>query len=346
MHQSLPSLDHLLRLTDTIGIVQHAKGAVPDLDTGYCTDDVARAFIVACMRWRLEPSEKTEGLALGYLAFLRDAMLPDGRFRNFAGRDGAWLEDVGSADSNGRALWALGFGVARGSERIVAACGPLFERSVRCIDWLEFPHSETYAMLGLCEAVRSGANDKRAALAELATRSAARLHATSMPGWLWFEETMTYDNARFPQALIEAGALLDSVELSAAGAMALAFLESIVFEEGMFKPIGSDGWLTRGGARAYYAQQPLEAAAMVDAELAAGNDERAALAYAWFLGRNSAGIPLVTSAGECHDGLELDGRNENFGAESTLAFLAASHQLERHGISVNRTLDILESAAP
>jgi len=156
------------------------------------------------------------------------------------------------------------------------------------------------------------------------------------PQGTWFEDEMPYDNARFPEAMLRAGMALDNAAFVEAGLASLDFLERTTFEGGIFVPIGSDGWYRRGGSRARFAQQPLEAAAMIDAELAAFSaDQRperldaANVAYAWYEGRNSLKIPLGIGGG-CYDGLESTGANRNMGAESTLARLSGAYMLAEH----------------
>jgi hypothetical protein len=161
----------------------------------------------------------------------------------------------------------------------------------------------------------------------------ARHAACSGPAWDWFENELTYDNARLPEALLRIGTVLDDSRYVDLGVRTLAFYESVVIEDGVFVPIGSNGWYVRGGERARYAQQPLEAAAFVDAALAAeaatGSTRYRDLAetgFAWFDGRNTRGAVLA-SGGGCHDGLETFGVNANMGAESTLAYLASAYAL-------------------
>jgi hypothetical protein len=333
---SLPPLDHVLTLTDDVGIIQHARESVPDRSTGYCTDDVARALIVMLMRLRRVPDAEALRLAAIYLAFLYDARLADGRFHNFMGYSRTWLDEVGTHDSCGRAMWSLGYAARyapRESWRRVSA--QLLDRTLGCVDWLEYPRAQSYAILGIAHAVHADATPARTrALQSLAQSLAARYEREHQPDWQWFEPQMTYDNARLPEALLRGGLALEDQRLLAIGGSALRFLERTVFEDGIFVPIGNDGWFRRGGPRARFAQQPLEAAAMVDAELAAfdafGNlQHRAAAesAAAWYDGKNLLGVTMA-HAGGCYDGLEADGPNPNMGAESTLAYLAAVHAQE------------------
>jgi hypothetical protein len=333
-----PSLDHVAALTDDVGIFQHANYDLSNRHEGYCTDDVARAFIVAVVA-----SESTEqrdlALRLGrtYLEFLSHAARPDGRFRNFMSYERTWLDDAGTPDSNGRAIWALGFGMRfapnEGWRRI---CADLVERELPGVCELGFVRSRAYAALGLAHAYDASGRthpaierDLRAIGADLAARHAACAGAD----WDWFEDAMTYDNARLPEALLRIGTVLEDSTLAALGLRTLAFYESIVVENGIFVPIGNDGWYERGKTRARYAQQPLEAAALVDAALAAEaatGDARfhrlAECGLAWFSGGNTRGV-VMAAGGGCCDGLEADAVNRNMGAESTLAYVASAFAL-------------------
>lgn len=333
----LPSFDHVLVLSDDTGLIQHATYSVPNRSTGYCTDDVARGFIVALMHHALHQGDPVSlRLASTYLSFLYDAQLDDGRFHNFMSYARDWLDDVGTHDSCGRAMWALGYGMRFAPEQSWRTlCAQMLDRAVAALDWLEFPRAQAYALLGLQHAFAASPRPLyRAAIERLAASSLERLHHNAADAWCWFEDIMTYDNARLPEALLLAGRALRNDEMLHAGLRTLDFLESVVFENGIFVPIGNDEWYRRGGARARFAQQPLEAVAMVDAELAAFTvDERperlaaARRAHAWYHGSNVLGVALVVAGGGCCDGLDANGVNANMGAESTLAHLASAYAL-------------------
>jgi hypothetical protein len=337
MPPAIPPLDHLLILSDDTGVIQHAVETIPNRSTGYCTDDVARAYIVALQRLRLDPENaQARRLTSTYLSFLHDAQIEgDGRFHNFMSYARGWLDDVGTHDSCGRAMWALGFGVRYAPDdawRSLSAT--LFDRALACIDWLEHPRAQCYAMLGLAHATMADPIPSRQfALARLADAMTARYERERGPQWEWFEDGMTYDNARLCEAVLRAGEALHEPGLREIGLRTLGFLEHIVFDRGIFVPIGNDGWHARDGGRALFAQQPLEAAAMVDAEVAAFDAtadasyvERAQRAGAWFDGANLLGVPMTRDGG-CYDGLEEGGPNRNMGAESTLAYLSAAYTL-------------------
>lgn len=339
--RSLPTLEHLITLSDDVGVIQHALEDVPNRSTGYCTDDVSRALMVALARLEIEPGDPVSlRLVSTYLAFLHDAQLPDGRFHNFMGYDRCWQDEVGTHDSAGRALWSLGYAMRyapRGSWRRV--CRKLFNAGLAALDWLQFPRSQAYAMLGLSHAVASSVADGDAGLyrrhlSALAQRLQGDYVATRDGGdWQWFENSMTYDNARLPEAILRAGIALGDDRSIAIGLRTFEFCRRVTVEGGIFVPIGNDGWYHRGGHRPRYCQQPLEAAAMVDAALAAHEATgdpafrtTARIALDWYYGRNTRGVVMARNGG-CLDGLNEESVNMNMGAESTLAYLAGAYAL-------------------
>ncbi len=329
-----PVLDHLIRLSDDVGIIQHAVEDIPNRSTGYCTDDVARAFIVAVIAMNCGAYDRNaKRLAGTYLSFLFDAQRPDGRFHNFMGYDRNWQDDRGSDDSFGRAFWAAGFGMRRAApDSWRRICEKIVERALPHLAEPAPLRSHAYAALGLIHAIASGNQPERfhSTLAGCleTIRSGYREHASL--AWRWCEQTMTYDNARLCEALIAGGVAVGDGDAIDVGLKMLDFYASLTIEDGMFVPVGNDGWHTRGGVRARFGQQPLEAAALIDASLAAHaytSDSRyltlAESGYEWFLGRNTHRVSLVLDGG-CCDGIDRGGANLNRGAESTLAYLAGA----------------------
>ncbi len=329
-------LDHIVRMSDGTGIFQHAIFNVPDFHHGYCIDDNARAFILCNLLEELganAPHESLDGLATRYLAFLAAALNPEtGRFRNFMSHARHWLEEAGSEDSHGRALWALGTGAARsrdeGRRRLSAR---LFERSLPVAESFSSPRAWAFALLGIHEFLgeypdRAGAQAARTTL----TRNLVELWRNcATEDWPWFEPSATYDNARLCHALLLSGRRMPHPEAMDTGLKSLRWLASIQkTRAGHFRPIGSDGFYARDGARADFDQQPVEAQAMVSACLEAfrvtGDESwsrEARRAFEWFLGRNDLRLPIYdSSTGGCGDGLHVDRVNENQGAESSLAF--------------------------
>ncbi|HVZ13571.1 MAG TPA: glycosyltransferase family 4 protein [Bauldia sp.] len=331
-----PRLDHLKVLTDGTGILQHARFDIPDRDHGYCTDDNARALIVALQAQHVlaEKDNDTSGLSHTYLSFLQHAFNPDnGRFRNFMGYDRQWREDEGSEDSHGRALWALGQTVLDSPlHGMASAAMALFNQALPRAVELKPVRAVAYALLGIEAYLRrfSGATEVRRAQAQLAERLFAAFSRHASPDWPWPEDQLTYANGLLPHALIASGARLENDAMVQMGVNALEWLNAIQIDaKGHFVPIGNRGWYNRNGTRARFDQQPIEVQHMADASLEALRVtseahwlEDARRCFEWFLGRNDLGQPVCDHAtGGCRDGLQPEGLNHNQGAESTLAWL-------------------------
>lgn len=329
-------LDHVERMTDGTGIFQHAIFNVPNFHEGYCTDDNARSFILCNLLDELgdlPPSSRLNKIASSYVAFLAAAFdYKTGRFRNFMSHAREWLERAGSDDSQGRALWAAGSGAGRsrddGHRKISVQ---LFQRGLPIVATLSSPRAWAFALLGIHEYLRQcPANPEIDEIrAELTDKLLACWKGCAADDWPWFEESLTYENARLCQALILSGQWMPHPEALEIGLQSLRWLASIqTTQAGCFRPIGSNGFYIRGGSRADFDQQPVEAQAMVSACLEAYRATResswlveAKRAFEWFLGRNDLGLSLYDfTTGGCADGLHADRVNENQGAESTLAY--------------------------
>jgi glycosyltransferase involved in cell wall biosynthesis len=335
-------LDHLRLLTDDTGIIQHALYTVPNYDHGYTTDDNARALVTSVLLEESGLALETEAtpLAARYLAFLTHAFNGErGRFRNFLSYDRRWLEETGSYDSHGRALWALGTVLGRcANDGLRGVAGRLFSEALPTALELDSPRAWAFSLIGIHEYLAHYQGDRAAQSAqeELAGRLLALYRDSSTADWPWFEDRLTYANARLPHALLLCGQRMDCAEMADVGLKSLEWLCEVQRgEQGHFVPIGCNGWYVRGEAKARFDQQPIEAAATVSACLAAHRltgEKRwyreARSAFDWFLGRNDLGLPLYDpTTGGCRDGLQPDRVNANQGAESTLAFLLALLEL-------------------
>ncbi len=334
-------LDHLRRLTDDTGMLQHASFAVPNFHEGYSIDDNARALIVTVYLEELGHGEGFD-LACRYLAFIAYAFNPEtGRFRNFMNFQRQWLEESGSEDSHGRTLWALGHVLGRSqAPGLQGLADRLFKKALPAILDTSHVRAWAFALLGIDAYLRRFA-DERSTLqirAELARRLLKQYQDQRSDDWPWCEDSLTYCNATLAQALIVCGRSMANSIMTKAGLESLAWLAGIQrsgTSDRHFVPIGSNGFYTRGRERARFDQQPVEAKTMVSACLAAyqstGNrhwHQEARLAFAWFLGRNDLKLPMYDADTRgCRDGLESDRVNENQGAESTLAFLQALLEL-------------------
>lgn len=347
-------LDHLMTLTDDVGIIQHADGVVPRWDSGYCVDDAARLVLVALGLGDRLPGPVHRRMIRSGLALLGHAWGPETPgMHNFLGYDRQWLDHAESGDHVGRTAWALAevvaaqpaSGEARPALRQLVAMAPY-------LTTLASPRTVAFSLLGLS---RADPALLPRVLVDLRNHLARRLtecydqHAR--PDWVWFEPYLTYDNARLPQALIAAGVRLGQPALVERGRAALDwYLHQCRLDTGELHLVGN-GWRQRrdrpvadgGGGD----EQPLDAAAVVEAALeayAATGDEayegRARAAFGWFRGRNRLGVSLYDEeSGGCHDGLSTAGLNDNEGAESTLAFWQALLALERAGSATFRLVE-------
>jgi len=345
----LPELKfaHLRRLTDDVGVLQHATYSIPNRGHGYCIDDNARALLVSHMvRAHVNEHGPLIELSQKTLSFIQHAFNPQtGFFRNFLGYDRHWLEERGSHDAHARTLWALGLTVRSAEdadERALAA--ELFWAGLPGLAEVDSLRAAAHAILGLQAVLQREARDEAVALRDrLVEQLAARYRAVAEPEWYWLEDRLTYSNAAIPHALIAVGRAGGAAELLETGLRSLTWLAEVELEQDRFVPIGNDGWYVRGQARARFDQQPLEAATMVaacvEAYRATGEPgwlRRAEACFRWFLGDNDIGRPVyIDATGACCDGIHAQGLNRNRGAESTLAWLyslAYMHDLQAEGL--------------
>jgi glycosyltransferase involved in cell wall biosynthesis len=332
------NLEHLSLMTDQTGMLQHASFSVPRYEDGYCLDDNARALLLTVL---LEDQGTDDGKAVRalvsrYLAFVSHAFDREaGRFRNFMSYSRRWVEACGSEDSHGRALWALGTVVGRSADPGRQSLGgQLFHAALGAVSDFTSPRAWAFALLGIDEYLRAfeGDSNVQSVRKEIAGRVLDLFRKVSTYEWPWFEDRVTYCSARLSQALIASGPWMGNEEMTTTGLRSLEWLTEIqCSEDGYFAPIGSNGFYVRGGPKASFDQQPVEACAMVSACLEAQRltgDERWAVharrAFSWFLGQNHLQQSLYdATTGGCRDGLHADRANENQGSESTLSFLLA-----------------------
>lgn len=345
-------LDHVDRLTDDTGMIQHAIYTLPNRSEGYATDDNARALMLTVMLEQCRAGEiagipAQHDWPFRYLALLEHAFNPENkRFRNFLGYDRRWMERQGSEDSHGRAIWALGTLLGRSSDPgLKGAAERLFKASLPAV--LEFysPRACAYTLLGVEECLQTAQKDQEEDLLHarfvLGRRLLEMYSSIRAPDWPWFENVVAYGNARLPQAMLVVGKNSGDERMVSAGLDSLEWLMNLQRDPGSghFAPIGSHGFYRRGGTPARFDQQPLEAAGAVSACLQAfriTGEERwyldARSAFRWFLGANDLRLPLYDyETGGCCDGLHPERANQNQGAESTLSYLMAS--LEMHAFS-------------
>lgn len=336
-------LDHLRVMIDDVGIIQHAHGSAPNLYTGYCVDDVARLLQVAhqlaarsgeCYWRRVEERA---------LSFLWHAVEEGQRgMHNFMSYDRRWLDEPTMGDHVGRAIWALGDVIQREMPASAeVAVAQLLQRLCRdlCAEDIH-PRTAAFVLIGLSRSDSTAGRPKLITdLAEMLV-SLHRRNATS--DWDWFESTFTYDNARFCQALIVAGGTLRRPELTDLGLRTLRWYGEQCTVASSLRLPGNAGRHRDEVHPGSGDEQPLEAAALVEAEIEAlsatgdpDHGRRALAAFEWFTGRNRLATSLYDSAsGGCCDGLGIEDVNLNQGAESTLAYYTSRLAIESAGLPV------------
>ncbi|GMW03521.1 MAG: hypothetical protein AMXMBFR84_46550 [Candidatus Hydrogenedentota bacterium] len=336
--KGMPDIDmnHLVTLTDSTGILQHAIYSIPDRDHGYCTDDNARALIATLYHHDLTKEKSGISLINTYLAFLHHAFDSNtNRFRNFMSYDRKWLDETASQDSHGRALWALGVATSLApNDSILSFATRLFSHALSGTEDLDSPRAIAYSLIGIHAYLRhfDGDTVARRMRNTLADRLHQRFLDFGTPDWPWSEEILTYDNAKLPHALVLSGQWIPNATMTETGLRALEWLVSIhIGPDNRVRLIGNRGWMEKNGGRANFDQQPIDASALVEACAEAYRCtqdsvwlERARTCFDWFLGNNDGRVVLYDyQTGGSHDGLTPSGPNLNQGAESTLAWLIA-----------------------
>jgi glycosyltransferase involved in cell wall biosynthesis len=335
-------LDHLKAFTDDTGILQHANYTIPDRTHGYCTDDNARALLAAAMGQKYLPTngwglDSLSGHYLGFLLYAYNEK--NGRFRNFMTYSRQWMEEIGSEDAHGRALWCLGKVVAfLDNPGHLAMSTTLFNKALQAAENFRSPRAIAFCLVGMhaYQDKFSGDSDVRRIRNVLADRLFDQFISQASDDWPWLENSLNYANGKLPHALLLSGQRMQRSDMVDMGLRALKWLLAIQTEGKHFVPIGSNGWYERGGSRARFDQQPVEANAMVEACVEAYNItrdhtwfENAAMCFNWFLGQNDLNMPLYDpKTGGCRDGLMANGINQNQGAESSLAWLLSLMTLQ------------------
>jgi hypothetical protein len=323
------SLRHVSRLTDDIGIAEHARASVPRRDLGYCTDDAGRALAVAATLPADPDAHRVATVALG---FLEGAHIGGGRFRLRRGPGGRWTDHPPSDDANGRALLGLGTAAARAPwPDVRSGALDLFEEAAGEFQ-SRYPRAIAYAVLGAVEVLAS-LPDHPGATTLVDNGGDLLLRPPGAPAWPWPEPRLTYANALLPEAALAVAVATGREDATRDALSLLAWLvrEETLDDRFSFTPVGGRG---PSDPKPAFDQQPIEAWAMADACMRArsvtddvGWADAAERAARWFLGHNDAGVAMfdpVTGGG--FDGLEPSGVNQNQGAESTLAFVATMAQ--------------------
>jgi len=334
------SLAHIRRMTDWTGIIQHAKYGIPNLKEGYCLDDNARALLMVLMAYR----QKKDPLALEllpiYLSYIHYMQNKDGTFRNFLSFKRDYLDEVGSEDSFGRAVWALGYLLGNSPN-------DAYYQSGRMIFFEAFPNFEKLqslrgianTIIGICYYLMTNRSDESMieVLRKLTYKLIDQYDAESSPEWKWFEPILCYDNGILPLSLFYAYEFIHEEKVLNTALETMNFLISVNLKDGYLSLIGNQKWYRKGGERAYFAQQPVDAMATVmmfyQAFIATGDKQylnHMYTSFMWFLGENDLRMNLYDfETNGCCDGIEEYGINRNQGAESSLAYLISHLRILR-----------------
>jgi hypothetical protein len=326
-------LDHLDRLTDSTGLIQHAIYNIPRRESGYTTDDNARALRLCVRLCGNHPDQRMLTRVACYLSFLEHARCPVRGFHNFLSYQRDWLDASGTGDCQGQAVLALaevlGSPLPAGYRELARE---LIDAVLPALAELRSLRAQAYVIQAWVHLWRAGVEDI-GAMESVARLAADRLvecyYRSQRPGWMWFESRLTYANAVLPHALFDAAQRWPAEAFLAVAESSFAFLDLVTTLDNYFWPVGNRDWYSHGEEKSLYDQQPVEAATMAAAALAAyqlrGDNHYLAIflrAYEWFQGRNSLEQPLANvQDGACFDGLQPQGVNRNQGAESTLAYL-------------------------
>ncbi len=326
------SLVHINRLTDDTGIIQHAKYGIPNLKEGYCLDDNARALLMVLMAFRQMKDDRALELSPVYLSYIHYMQNPDGTFRNFLSFNRAFLDEVGSEDSFGRTIWALGYLLGNPpNDAYFQAGSGVFIHATRNFENLKSIRGIANAMIGICYYLKTNPSDDSMTerLRSMAFKLITHYQENESAEWKWFESLLAYDNGILPLALLHAAGILNDDRVTDVALITMDFLTTHTLKDNYLSIIGNEKWFKKEGERSIFAQQPIDAMAMVlmyhqAYHLTKDKDyiKRLYTSFLWFLGENDLRMSLYDFETKgCCDGFESYGVNRNQGAESSLAYL-------------------------
>ncbi len=328
-------LNHLINLTDDYGIVQFAKHSIPDKTSGYTLDDNARALITTVLHNNLFNSQNSLKLAKIYLRFLENSQEENGNFKNNHENENI---DIYSEDSFGRAIWALGFTINKtNNPELREKAKILFDKAYDLIEGVSSPRAKAFLLIGLSYYYKQHFDSKILSKIRKIADSLVELYEKqSSDNWTWFEPYLTYSNAKLPEALFLTYEITQNKRYLEVAEKTLKFLSELLIDDEQLSLIGHNGWFNRGGERAFFDQQPIDASAMVYVYLTAylvtkkrEYYDNAVLSFNWFLGKNHIKQMIYNAVtGGCFDGLNHNSVNLNQGAESTIAYLMSRLYLE------------------
>lgn len=324
-------LNHINRLTDDTGIIQHAKFGIPNLKDGYCLDDNARALLMALMAYKEMKDNRALELIPIYLSYIHYMQNADGTFRNFMSFSRNFLDEVGSEDSFGRAIWALGYLLGNAPNDAFYQSGrEVFFKAVPNFEKLKSIRSIANTIIGISHYLKNNPDDSiTEMLKNLAYKLVKHYEENETPDWKWFEDLLAYDNGMLPLALLHSAEILNDSKITKIALESMKFLTKHTFKDNYLSVIGNEKWYKKDEERSVYAQQPIDAMAMVlmYQQVFVVTKDRKYLnmlykSFLWFLCENDLRMNLYDFETKgCCDGFVSSGVNRNQGAESTLAYL-------------------------
>jgi len=325
------SLDHIRRLTDETGIIQHATYSIPNFKEGYCLDDNSRALMMTAMAYRRYRDKDIISLMYVYLSFIMYMQRENGNFRNYLSFSREYMEEYGSEDSFGRTIWALGqLLISPPNDNFRQMARGIFFKSLPIFEELKSPRAIANTIMGTASYLKHAQDDEKmiGIMNDLVSLLVSGYEKYSGERWKWFEEILAYDNALLPMALYSAYEINGNELLLHIANESTEFLESVTMSKGFFCPVGNNGWFVKGMKAAEYDQQPVDTMAMTllyyqiyQVTKKTEYLEKMFRCYQWYLGENSLRIPLFDHETKgCYDGLGETGVNRNQGAESTLSY--------------------------
>ena len=329
------NLSHFKRLTDDTGIIQHAKYGIPNLKEGYCLDDNARALLASLIIYTRTKNKEALNLMPIYFSYLHYMQNIKGTFRNFMSFDRKFLDEEGSEDSFGRAIWAIGYMIRYSPNDAYHQLGSeIFEKAYSNFEKLSSVRGIANTLIGITHYVlRFQSDEKVIKLMEtLSLKLVEQYNKHRDKDWHWFEDILTYDNGVIPLALFHSYQIVDNPLILKVADESMKFLEGVTMKHGYFAPVGSNGWYPKNGECAKYAQQATDTMIMIllyfkvfQIKKRKKDLKNMFQCFTWFLGENDLRIPLYDhETNGCCDGLESFGVNRNQGAESTLAYLISN----------------------
>ncbi len=332
LHMPPFSLDHINRLTDDTGILQHAKFSIPNLKEGYCMDDNARALLMVTMYYKQMKNKPALELTTIYLSYIHCMQNPDGTFRNFLSFSREFLDELGSEDSFARTIWALGFLLGNApNDSFYRSAKQIFFNATPNFDKLKSIRSIANTIIGISYYLKSEPTDENmiGELRHLVDILQQHYYENSTPDWQWFEQVLAYDNGLLPLALLHAAEILNDEKIKNTAIESMNFLTKVTLKDNFLSVIGNENWYRKDGVRSVFSQQPVDAMAMVLMYQQAFHltKDKAYInklytCFLWFIGENDLGLNLYDFETKgCFDGFDKNGINHNQGAESTLAYL-------------------------